>query len=339
MRLFFLFFIFILYGCATPDLNAPIVYKMEIQQGNEIDSEMLLKLKPGMTKSQVKFILGTPLIADSFHKDRWDYLYVLKKNDVAHKKSGVKDFSERRHVVVNFEKELLKSITGEVISSKGDLDLNKKEKIKEHVITREKNKEMQGEEDSWMEKIKFWESDEVNQTEVNKTHNKGIDQEIKKIEETKQIKSNIQNQNTLKINKSEKLKENKKIPIVKEEMKKEEGSWVDKIKFWESDEVNQTEVDEMKKEEIKGDIQNVKENQSEKIRERLVKEAEVKNDILNTKDSLNEAIKKDISQENEEELKLNEKDRKRQVESKQDIINEDLDKPDYFDLMLEKIGF
>ena len=43
---------------------------MEIQQGNEIDSEMLLKLKPGMTKSQVKFILGTPLIADSFHKKR-----------------------------------------------------------------------------------------------------------------------------------------------------------------------------------------------------------------------------------------------------------------------------
>ena len=67
MRLFFLFFIFILNGCATPDLNTPIVYKMEIQQGNEIDSEMLLKLKPGMTKSQVKFILGTPLIADSFH--------------------------------------------------------------------------------------------------------------------------------------------------------------------------------------------------------------------------------------------------------------------------------
>ena len=44
---------------------------------------MLLKLKPGMTKSQVKFILGTPLIADSFHRDRWDYLYVLKTNEIS----------------------------------------------------------------------------------------------------------------------------------------------------------------------------------------------------------------------------------------------------------------
>ena len=58
MRLFFLFFIFILNGCATPDLNTPIVYKMEIQQGNEIDSEMLLKLKPGMTNLKLNLFLG-----------------------------------------------------------------------------------------------------------------------------------------------------------------------------------------------------------------------------------------------------------------------------------------
>ena len=56
---------FFLMSCGTEksltDL-LPQVYKMDIQQGNEIDSEMLLKLKPGMTKSQVRFVLGTPLI-------------------------------------------------------------------------------------------------------------------------------------------------------------------------------------------------------------------------------------------------------------------------------------
>jgi outer membrane protein assembly factor BamE len=337
MRLFFLFFIFILNGCATPDLNTPIVYKMEIQQGNEIDSEMLLKLKPGMTKSQVKFILGTPLIADSFHKDRWDYLYVINTNDSTKNKLG---FTERRHVVLNFEKELLKGITGEVIPSNGDLDVKKKEKLKEHVITNETNNAMQGEEDSWMEKIKFWESDETNQTIENETNIKEIDQKIKRVEETKQIQSDKKNQNKLEINRTEEITENKKVPLVNKEMKKEEDSWIDKIKFWESDEPKQIEVNEIKKEKIKDSIQNEKENQTEKIREKVIQEVEVENKMLDTKDSVNEVIRKDISQEKEEERSRVKKNNLReQAESKQDIIDSKSDEPDYFDLMLEKIGF
>ena len=336
MRLFFLFFIFILNGCATPDLNTPIVYKMEIQQGNEIDSEMLLKLKPGMTKSQVKFILGTPLIADSFHKDRWDYLYVINKYDSTKNKLG---FAERRHVVLNFEKELLKGITGEVIPSKGDSDSKKKEKLKEHVITKKTNNTMQGEEDSWMEKIKFWKSDETNQTKVNETNIKEIDQKIKKVEETKQIQSDKKNQNKLETNKTEEITENKKVPLINTEMKKKEDSWIDKIKFWESDEANQNRVNEMRKKEIKDSIKNDKEN-TEKIREKVITEVEVENEILDTKDSLNEFIRKDISQEKEvEKLKAKENDLREQAESKQDIINDKSVEPDYFDLMLEKIGF
>ena len=337
MRLFFLFFIVILYGCATPDLNAPIVYKMEIQQGNEIDSEMLLKLKPGMTKSQVKFILGTPLIADSFHKDRWDYLYVINTYDSTKNKLG---FTERRHVVLNFEKELLKAITGEVIPSKGDLDVNEKEKLKEHVITRETNNEMQGEEGSWVDKMKFWESDEANQAEVKETQRKEIDQEIKKAEEIKQMQSDKQNQNKPEKNKTEEKTENKKTPTANEETKKEEDSWIDKMKFWESDEPKQIEVNEMEKEKIKDSIQIEKENQTEKIREKVIQEVEVENKMLDTKDSVNAVIRKDISQEKEEEqLKVKENDLKEQAESKQDIIDNKSDEPDYFDLMLEKIGF
>jgi outer membrane protein assembly factor BamE len=50
-------------------------HKIDIQQGNYIDPEAIAKLKPGMTRSQVRFLLGTPLLTDAFHPDRWDYLF------------------------------------------------------------------------------------------------------------------------------------------------------------------------------------------------------------------------------------------------------------------------
>jgi hypothetical protein len=199
---------------------------------------------------------------------------------------------------------------------------------------------MQGEEDSWMEKIKFWESDETNQTIENETNIKEIDQKIKRVEETKQIQSDKKNQNKLEINRTEEITENKKVPLVNKEMKKEEDSWIDKIKFWESDEPKQIEVNEIKKEKIKDSIQNEKENQTEKIREKVIQEVEVENKMLDTKDSVNEVIRKDISQEKEEERSRVKKNNLReQAESKQDIIDSKSDEPDYFDLMLEKIGF
>jgi outer membrane protein assembly factor BamE len=51
------------------------VHKVDIQQGNILDQDMVDKLLPGMTKSQVRFVLGTPLIADTFNQARWDYIY------------------------------------------------------------------------------------------------------------------------------------------------------------------------------------------------------------------------------------------------------------------------
>jgi outer membrane protein assembly factor BamE len=56
----------------------PRVFKFPIQQGNVVTQEMVDKLQPGMTRSQVRFIMGTPLIADTFDQNRWDYLYTLK---------------------------------------------------------------------------------------------------------------------------------------------------------------------------------------------------------------------------------------------------------------------
>src|SRR5690348_1878480 len=54
-------------------------HKIDVQQGNYLDEAAVAKLKPGMTRSQVRFLLGTPLIADPFHPERWDYMYLDRK--------------------------------------------------------------------------------------------------------------------------------------------------------------------------------------------------------------------------------------------------------------------
>lgn len=64
-------------GCSY--LKLPEVHRVSVQQGNIITQDMVDQLRPGMTRSQVRYILGTPLIADSFTPDRWDYFYSLKR--------------------------------------------------------------------------------------------------------------------------------------------------------------------------------------------------------------------------------------------------------------------
>jgi len=53
-------------------------YKIDIQQGNVLSQEMVAQLKPGQTRDQVRFLLGTPMVADVFHQQRWDYVYRYK---------------------------------------------------------------------------------------------------------------------------------------------------------------------------------------------------------------------------------------------------------------------
>ncbi len=63
-----------LSGCS----GFPGVYKIDVAQGNVVTQDMVNKLRPGMTESQVRFIMGSPLITDTFHEGRWDYLYTNK---------------------------------------------------------------------------------------------------------------------------------------------------------------------------------------------------------------------------------------------------------------------
>jgi outer membrane protein assembly factor BamE len=101
-----LFAALLLQGCG----NIPILpflkpYKIDIQQGNYITQDMIAKLQPGMTRSQVRFALGTPLIVDPFRTDRWDYAYTLAKGGV---------LTEQRTVTVIFKGDVLDRIEGDV---------------------------------------------------------------------------------------------------------------------------------------------------------------------------------------------------------------------------------
>jgi outer membrane protein assembly factor BamE len=58
------------------------VYRMDIQQGNYLDGKTVSQLKVGMTRSQVRYLLGTPMVADVFNTDRWDYIYYYKQGYV-----------------------------------------------------------------------------------------------------------------------------------------------------------------------------------------------------------------------------------------------------------------
>lgn len=79
----------LLTGCSTArDISdslsvglskLPVIHTPDIQQGNVITQEEINKLQPGMTKTQVSYLLGTPLLVDVFHQDRWDYIYSMKK--------------------------------------------------------------------------------------------------------------------------------------------------------------------------------------------------------------------------------------------------------------------
>ena len=101
--------ILLLAGCKqVPMLPTLTPYKIDIQQGNYVDQQMVAKLKPGMTRSQVRFILGTPLVVDPFRTDRWDYVYVLHK-------AG--ELIEQRRIAVIFEQDKLKRIEGDVVAA------------------------------------------------------------------------------------------------------------------------------------------------------------------------------------------------------------------------------
>lgn len=101
----------LLAGCASSGFSLPKIpgieaHRMEIQQGNYVTQEMIAKLQPGMTRDQVRFVLGTPLVADAFHADRWDYMFRRQR-------ANSKEIEQRR-IVIFFDDGRLSRIEGDV---------------------------------------------------------------------------------------------------------------------------------------------------------------------------------------------------------------------------------
>jgi outer membrane protein assembly factor BamE len=121
---------------ATLVLPACAIYKIDIPQGNIVDPEEAAKLRPGLTRRQVQFLLGTPAITDPFHQNRWDYVYFFKPG---------RGQTEKYSLSVVFEGDQVTRIEGTVPTPKlVDQDVEEMEEEKGRDATTEKD--MPGEE-------------------------------------------------------------------------------------------------------------------------------------------------------------------------------------------------
>jgi outer membrane protein assembly factor BamE len=93
-----------LFGLITP-------YRIDIVQGNAITKEQAALIKPGLSRLQVRDVLGTPLVADPFHANRWDYIFTLRRPGAE---------PQRRSVVVHFDGDVVKSIEAPELPSERD---------------------------------------------------------------------------------------------------------------------------------------------------------------------------------------------------------------------------
>jgi outer membrane protein assembly factor BamE len=96
----------LLGGCASLQsednfLGVVTPYRIEIVQGNVVTKEQAALVRPGFTRNQVRDILGSPLLTDLFHADRWDYVFTIKRQGTA---------PQRRAIVARFEGDLLKAL-------------------------------------------------------------------------------------------------------------------------------------------------------------------------------------------------------------------------------------
>jgi outer membrane protein assembly factor BamE len=104
-HLVYLFALGFLSACSSVDLGGIGPHRIDVQQGNALDQENVAKLKPGLNRSQVRFLLGTPLVVDPFRTDRWDYVYTFYK-------AG--KLADQKRITLFFDGETLKRIEGDV---------------------------------------------------------------------------------------------------------------------------------------------------------------------------------------------------------------------------------
>ena len=102
-----------LAGCSLPNIQLPRLYKVTVQQGNVITQEMVNQLKPGMTRSQVAFIMGEPVLRNTFNENRWDYVYSVVLPGY---------FNQETRMSLFFEDDVLGYFTGDLVPESANPD-------------------------------------------------------------------------------------------------------------------------------------------------------------------------------------------------------------------------
>ncbi|HEY5720043.1 MAG TPA: outer membrane protein assembly factor BamE [Gammaproteobacteria bacterium] len=95
-----------LAGCSADRI--PGVYRIDVEQGNVVTREMVDQLQPGMTKQQVRFVMGTPMLVDTFHENRWEYAYRVQPGNGE---------LVSQHITVHFDGDTLTRVTGQLPAS------------------------------------------------------------------------------------------------------------------------------------------------------------------------------------------------------------------------------
>jgi len=98
---------------ACSSLKFPGVYRVVVQQGNFIEEDMVEQLEVGMNREQVRYIMGTPMITDTFNSNRWDYYFNVKRGDKV-----LKNY----HFKVNFENDRLVNWAGDYRKKNQEMD-------------------------------------------------------------------------------------------------------------------------------------------------------------------------------------------------------------------------
>lgn len=97
-----------LSACSAERISNFPSYKLKVIQGNQLDARAVSSLQQGMSRDQVQLLLGTPLLRDPFHSDRWDYTYEISRN-------GVVNQAETRNLTVWFENDRLVKAEGNAL--------------------------------------------------------------------------------------------------------------------------------------------------------------------------------------------------------------------------------
>ena len=115
----------------SPLLSSCTAYKMDIRQGNFVTPEIREKIKPGMTMQQVRYVLGTPMINDVFHANRWDYAYRLERGGKLIEKHRLTlYFSGDSLARVDDDSQPLEAVPAKSVNGEAEVKANEQQKDK-----------------------------------------------------------------------------------------------------------------------------------------------------------------------------------------------------------------